>query len=308
MNHTSFRSAAIILACLVAVPLTGCVIKTGDNNEGGGGSTGEGGAGGTGGAGGSGAGTACFEPTPFSAGESFVAADGDNVRTFQFTLPSDPEGGAVTITATGDQLLGEIRVADLADGNIVPLIINNDGVAEAAFVGEPGVTYEVEISESSVTATDRTVEVDVTWKLDTLRDCYEPNDTPAQAAPIALGETITAYTFAGYLANEWPSLEAHADYYAVEVDRPGTLHIVHNQPSRPDGTPLALSLSVYRQGSNDELGGVTALDGPNELEITVDAAGTYVLFVGPFSSLVYAGAPGEGVHWTQPYTLTTTLK
>jgi hypothetical protein len=290
---------------VVGLSGAGCEVTTtggggdGAGGDGAGGDVSSGGAGGdgAGGAGGDGTGGAppppeCFTPTRFSGTESFTAVDGATTGTFTFTLPGDPEGGVVTVMASGDQALGVIRVAGL-QGDFTLLQAIPTGSRQ--FAGAPGTTYEVELSEGSVSGTEESQLVEVSWSLSSVVDCWEPNDTPSEARPIGLGQVVEAYLFAGYTANEWPSYEAHEDWYELEVpeDRTVTLGLA---------SPVATSIQVLASDDSFVYDDFLVED---PLAASVELpAGTYRVKVFPFVSPIYNDFDGTAPNWTEPYVLT----
>lgn len=293
------RAAHVLLPfVVVAATLGGC-----KNSE----SDGAGGAGGSGGGtpattgSGGGSSESCFEPTPAGGEDSFVAVDGANTRTFEITLPDDPEGGLVTVTITGFGIFTDVRVKG-EEGEL--LVINGVSadedpvVSTESFVGAPGVTYEVEVEEAAVTATDLEVTVPMSWTYEPLRDCFEPNDTPAEALPIALGEDVVSHLFAGFTSNDWPSAEDHHDYFAVVVETGGTL----TARFEPGVQPATLEIFAADAPDATLTEGFTIDETPIDLAIDVEP-GTYLLRVEPFSTLAYNSSLGDMTGWNAPYTL-----
>lgn len=324
------RTLRTLVPLMVATAALGGCKNADDDGAGGGATTSattsDGGAGGSDGAGGNGtsstttggrgdggAGTgggapaACWDPTPASGEDTFVAVDGANTHTFELTLPDDPEGGLVTVTLRGRQIFSHVAVRD-ADGEgftILDFVAEGDDVAEgsSSFAGAPGVTYEVHVEESWVTATDREATVGLSWSLAPTRDCFEPNDTPGDATPLATGQEIEAYLFAGYTTNDWPSYEDHHDHYLIEVDEAATL----TATLEPGLDAVALILAPADAPDQPITDGFTIDEAPIALSAEVDP-GSYVLRVEPFVSPIYNSFDGELTAWENPYTLRATVE
>ncbi|TKD13086.1 hypothetical protein [Polyangium fumosum] len=307
MRTTTFLCTLLTFVAL----LSGCVITTNNPGSGGnggdGGNGGQGGGGGPGGSGGNGGGSSdheatCYEPTAAEGTDSFEATAEANTHTFSFTVPNDAGGGYVEVRGHGKQLFMNILTDKGPDGDITGSSSGEGGVAASRFVATPGMTYLVRLAETSLVTGDPPQMVTYDWKFHSSVDCFEPNDTPAEARGIALDKPLRAHMLAGYVENAWPTYEAHYDYYQVQVDNPGTLRATLN-------TPIALSLDIYAADGETNVTGALILETePGSIEAEVDA-GTYYVLVHPFASLYYndfdtGGEPAK--NWVTPYELTVT--
>lgn len=309
MRTTTFLCTLLTSLAL----LSGCIITTnnpgGGGNGGDGGEAGNGGAGGQGGQGGSGGQgggdheATCYEPTAAEGTDGFEATAEANTHTFTFTVPNDAGGGYVEVRGHGKQLFMNILTDKGPDADITASSSGDDGVAASRFVVAPGVTYSVRLAETSLVTGDPPLKVTYDWKYHAAMDCFEPNDTPAEARKIALGKPLDAHMLAGYVENAWPTSEAHYDYYEVQVDRPGKLRATLD-------TPIALSLDMYGPDGETKLAGDLALETePKTIEAEITEAGTYYVLVSPFVSLYYNDFDTGGElakNWVNPYELTVT--
>jgi len=249
--------------------------------------------------------TACYVPTPASGEDGYVATVAVSEHTFEFQLPDDPEGGLVTVTISGRQIFSDVRVEGAGDDGFLSIngvATDTVGTFTRTFVGAPGVTYLVDVNDTYARE-EQDSPVELTWELSATRDCFEPNDTPASAAPFALGEDVVAYLFAGYTTNDWPGYEDHHDYYAVEIEAAGTLTVT------VDPGPDELALAVFSANAPSvSLGDSWSLD---ETAITVALEvepGTYLVRIAPFVLPIYDSFAGEPTQWNQPYTLRATVE
>ena len=291
----------LMVSAVVGLLGVACVVSEGSGGSGGVGGSGAGGLGGTGGAGGEGGG--CFVPTPMAGEGEFVAVDGASTQVFTFTMPDDAEGGIVTVTISGDQFFSEIRIAG-SEGYLEILNGGGNPSASTQFVAAPSVSYEVEVHEGSVSGTDESQEVTVSWSLASVVDCFEPNDTVAQARPLALGETVEPFLFAGHTSNDWPSYEDHHDFFSVEVTTAGqlTIELVPPTASSEAETTIATALQVLAADETvllDRYVLETVLEEVVEVE-----PGTYFIRIEPFLSPPFTESVGIGANWTKPYQLT----
>ena len=160
---------------LTALAAGGCKISDADDGAGGaGGGSGTGGDAASTGSGDGGS-TGCYEPTPASGEDGYVATAALRTHTFEITLPDDPEGGLVTVSISGRQIFSDVRVEGAGDGSFLSINGVTDEVSTftKTFVGAPGVTYLVDVDESSANE-DGDAPVELTWELSPTRHCFEP--------------------------------------------------------------------------------------------------------------------------------------
>jgi hypothetical protein len=273
-------------------------------------------------------GDTCYTPTPLAGIENFLAKDGDNKRTYTFKTPGDPESGPVTVTISGEQITGSVRVQGSEDVVTLLLPVYEPTISKS-FAAAPGVTYEIQVQEFSVTGTLGEVEqpVQVSWSLAPLKDCYEPNNTPEQAAPLPLDKTrrrgrgrgrgraaplpldktLWAFLYAGATA-DGPTYDDYTDYYAITVDKAGKLRVVYDPPGTR--APVPAKLALFRAGEETELAAVFDFEfGKFSQQVEADVTpGTYLVRISPsFSFPIDSSADKPLAHWS-PYTLKATLE
>jgi hypothetical protein len=214
----------------------------------------------------------------------------------------------VTVTITGKQILGSVRVQG-SENVIADLIPLEDGpTTSKSFAAAPGVTYEIQVEEFSVSGTLGEVEqpVSVSWSLAPLKDCYEPNNTPEQAASLPLDETLSAFFYAGATANG-PTYDDYADFYKITVDKAGKLRVVHDRPGT-EGSPIPATLALFRAGEETELAEAFEQDKLSQ-QVEADVTpGTYLVRIYPLVSLPLDTNPEEPLANWSPYTLKATLE
>jgi len=293
-----------LLSSLALVALSpACVVSVNENTGGTGGtggSSGTAGNTGTGGTGGSNA--ACYEPTVASGTDSYDATFDAKEHSFSFTVPEDAGGGYVEVKGIGEAVFLGVQVANDTTNTPPGASTGQDGVASIRFVVAPGVTYTVHLEETGVGMDDPPQKVTFEWAFTSVVDCYEPNDTFDKAKAIDLDEKVSAFMLAGYTSGDWPSYEAHEDWYKVTLDKPGKLRATLS-------TPIALDLSIYAADGATKLEGALVLETePGSVEAEVEA-GTYYIYVGLFASLIYNTFDSGGEtpkNCVTPYELITT--
>lgn len=164
--------------------------------------------------------------------------------------------------------------------------------------------YELEVASFVTLSGADQVEYQLQWTYEPVVDCYERNDTVAQARRIPLGRFTSAFSHAGVIEGDTfsvgPSL---TDVYKVVLDAPKKVRLAARKPN-----DVALSFELI-----DATGAVQAAISPVGdplVELQSDevslAAGTWFVRVTAF-----VGQPpvisGETVvvpdDWTRPYTV-----
>jgi hypothetical protein len=227
-----------------------------------------------------------------------IAHDAD-VDVYEFTVPPAPYGGYAVVSLTGvdaDASVNlEVRAA--VDNSIV--------VDEWSYT--PGESVYVWFTA----APDQTFRAFVTWAWNEpgaytftaewfpAPDCYEPNDTRAQAKWIPVGESIQAFLLGGRVAADVID-EAFDDWYRVWLE-PGAVEVTLRDVPAQIAPELALYDAQGMQIASDWGG-----DGEG-LTLTADvAAGEYAILVGRNWS---GATEGWGIdalpeHLGAPYSLT----
>ena len=165
--------------------------------------------------------------------------------------------------------------------------------------------YELVASPFVSVAAGAQLTYDVRWTYEPVVDCYEQNDTQAQARRIPLGRAITAFGHAGAIAGESVLIGASlVDYYRVVLAEPRTVRLVVRKPNDVALSFELLDATGAAQAAVDPVGA-----GNTDLvsEEVALAAGTWFVRVTPFVSqfsLVSGQTVEVPAEWTQPYTLT----
>lgn len=306
---TLLTSLALLSGCVITTNNPGSGGNGGDGGTGGnGGQGGAGGQGGQGGNGGSGGGISdheatCYEPTAAEGTDSFEATFEAPERTFSVTVPNDAGGGILEFRGHGYHLFMTLLTGKIPDADITFATGFDGDVAVRRIVAAPGMTYLVRLRESSQVESDPPLTVSFDWTFTSVVDCFEPNNTPAEAREIALDKPLSTYMLAGYVEDDWPSIESQNDYYKVQVDRPGKLRATLK-------TPVTLALDLYAEDGATHLGGGPIFETePGAIEAEITEPGTYYVLVAPFVSLRYNDFDTGGetpANWTTPYELTVT--
>ena len=241
---------------------------------------------------------------------------------YQFTVPSDPGGGIVTVsfntTAPSSPWLSVLVPGE--SGVISNGSTNPAGQQDIVVVFEAAAsqTYQIEVSEWwSAPPKDHPVAYELSWSFSGRADCYEPNDgrdiwpnPQANSKAIPLETVIEAHSLAGHIDNFVIATDDNNyDWYDFTLNAPteiwiGTLQV-------PADQKLKLRLFNEDQGleiesSNPDLGG-TIQAGPVLLD-----AGTYYLEATPFVRGTSAVRPtaGDSIpdHFNTKYQLVVTAE
>ncbi|WP_456441712.1 hypothetical protein, partial [Psychroserpens sp.] len=171
----------------------------------------------------------CVDYSPTEASNTTTGtwseANERDVYANLITIPSDLGGGYVTVTLTQN-----------APGLVPALFVDNDFDAGGAIIGgsaaqtnnvsnriasfsvHPGASYSVQVYPF-FNAIEYPVDYTIEWEFFSRVDCFERNDTQAQAKKILFNETIEAYAIAGYEDYFIASNDDKTyDWYKVELD------------------------------------------------------------------------------------------
>lgn len=232
-------------------------------------------------------------------------ADGADVDYYEVTAPSAAGGGYFQFSVT-DVGAGNVTFTALSTvnhGEIYSHGTSGAGIGSSLFsylAAAPGQSYHLALEGSQAPEFGYVLGVSYT----AIDDPYEPNDTRDGAAPIALGEPVHAYFFAGRVSSPLTGTHAFQDVYAVELE-PGEFHItlddvpltidVDLRVYNPSGGPIAQSLAAD-YGESLEVTGTTTDSGTHYIQLTPSHAGATAAAV---------SVPGEVPdHFTRRYTLT----
>ncbi|MEN8163222.1 MAG: hypothetical protein ABFS37_03755 [Acidobacteriota bacterium] len=241
---------------------------------------------------------------------------------YQFTVPSDPGGGYVTVTfstiAPASPWL--TLLVSGPPGSISSGGTNPAGEQDITVVFEvaPSQTYQVEVTEFlNAPVDDHPVPYQLSWSYTGRADCYEPNDgrdiwpdPQSSAKEIPLETVIEAYALAGHIDNYViVTDDNNYDWYDFTLNAPteisvGTLQVPSDQKMRLRVFNEAGSMVMATD--NPDLGG-TVQAGP-----TLLAEGTYYLEAAPFDRGSSAVRPTAGQaipdHFNTPYQLVVTAE
>lgn len=240
---------------------------------------------------------------------SFSAANEDG-ETSTMGL-STPAGGYVTATFTPGFARGGVFAFGSGTADVFNTVEQDyEEPVDIAFLAAPGTTYRLEARQQGNANPDEyPFGWGLTWSAVPIPDCWEPNNTMADASAIALGHPISGYINAGQTSGDPVPPEDWLDMYQFEVEEVGMLTVDMMQVPG-DGLVRA---RVFDDAGNS----VGSIEHPNEeteafsdvVELT--AAGTYFLEVNPFllpTQRVADDTKGDiPSSWTTPYIFELTL-
>lgn len=234
----------------------------------------------------------------------------DQKTVVQVPSISDPGGGLLRVTLSSQVAHSVVarRVGapemEVHEG-VGPLMPAPGMTSTESFLlrVQGGETYELEVSLFATPAQAPAMST-VSWSYEPNVDCYEPNDTRAQARRIPVGRPISAFAHGGPIAGDGlfvgPSL---ADWYRVHIPTAREVRLVVRKPS---DTALAFELLNQRLEVRESVnalagGGVdvsspwTALE-PGEYLVRMTTSASQ-----PSSKRTTQALPAD---WNRPYTLT----
>ncbi len=266
----------------------------------------------------------CVPFTPSTAEGSFdntwsVPGEQDS---YQFTVPSDPGGGYVTINFNTEapaspwlSVLVSAHPGSISNGGTDPA---GQQTIVVVFEVAPGQTYDIEVSEwISAPIGDHPVSYQLSWTYTGKADCYEPNDgrniwpdPQASSKAIPLEQVIEAYGIAGHITNSIaPTHDNNYDWYDFTLAEPVEISLATLVVAADQRLRLRLFNEAHSEvmaTPNPVLGG-TVQTGPELLP-----AGTYYLEAAPFERGLSAARPsaGEAIpdHFNTPYKLVVTAE
>ena len=141
-------------------------------------------------------------------------------NTHEITAPNEPGGGYYEVAIEGAPVGPKLEV--LVKG-VTPAVIGSadspDGATSTklAFEVAGGQTIEVRaLSVRNAPADQYPVPYTITWKYQGRADCYEPNDTRAQAKLIPLNTDLEAWALYNRASN-YHVADGHFDWYRIEL-------------------------------------------------------------------------------------------
>lgn len=251
-------------------------------------------------------------PQPSSGQQTGAWAPGA-LRTRVPVAISDPSGGLVEVTLTVTDVPGEVNVflqgrpIEEVHYGVLALVDQQPRrkTRQFTFRAQGQKTYELDVAAFVTPAVGESGAWSVSWRYTPLADCYEPNDTQAQARRIPLDVPITAFAHPGIIEGDGLLVgRGLLDFYRFELTAQTTVRLAVDQPTDEflvfelwDGTtstPLA-STDLFA------VPGVVSKSAEVEL-----AAGTWYVRVSPFvhqHSTAFDDVPAPA-YWARPYTLT----
>jgi hypothetical protein len=135
-------------------------------------------------------------------------------------------------------------------------------------------------------------------------DRYEPNDTRAEAQPIALGAPVRAFMFAGFRSSIAPRREAWEDWFKVTLAAGSVQIALTDVPRTIDGT-------LMMTDGNGAAVGILSVSSRPGMSVTFShtglAAGDYDIVVEPLAIIEPHGAGSTPAPYViGPYTLSVT--
>lgn len=248
----------------------------------------------------------CVPYTPSTAGQTILGAwDAPGEKDiYQFTAPSDPGGGYVTVSIHSAApsspwltILVPGPPGSISSGSTNPAGQQNiDVVFEVA----PDQIYQIEATEFlNAPIEDHPVSYELSWDFTGRADCYEPNngrdiwpDPQSSSKEIPIDTVIEAYSLAGYVNNSITSVDDNNyDWYDFTLSEATEIWI--GTVKSPADQKIKLRLFNDAQSNlletpNPDLGGTTQA-GPRLLP-----AGTYYLETAPFDRGASVARPLHG--------------
>jgi hypothetical protein len=207
---------------------------------------------------------ACYTPTPAGAIETkqWQTASSDDIGELTITAPADVGGGYIEVTLTGahPDVRPWLEITTGAGGGAITAGSSagfDVPVRRFAFAAAPGQTYKVRAWQFfSAPPEAYPVSYTIEWKFTSLVDCYEPNDSAAEAKPIAMGDTIEAYATAGHV-NNGADYDRFVDWYSFEV---ATETLAKVELLQAPGTSSRMAIRIFDAAGAKQLaagGGTT---------------------------------------------------
>lgn len=227
---------------------------------------------------------------------------------FKITTPDAPPGGGYVIVSfrnVSSDFTVDVEVTPSTDSYALDTFQSADFPGDdfdTWFAATPGAQFFIDVSDlfGGFVAP---LEYTMSAAFVAVDDAFEPNDTQANAKPIALGSSVQAFAFAGYGAT--PSVVQTGWYDWFKVTLPAGTPSLTLSGASPD-----FSLDVSLDDPNSDLGyaatGATLSSGSVTISPSTPlAAGDYFVIVEPTSSNIDAyGSGGAAASYaTTPYTL-----
>lgn len=256
-----------------------------------------------------------YDPEPDSTSDGGQWSAQEEARESSYTIPASQRGGGIvsaTLTAGHPDI--QPRLIACADNACSGGSIAGDTgsvetpTAQIKFEAEVGIDYTFHIEQFGNAPADEypqsySLNVDFSPRV----DCWEPNNTVAQAKGIRLDEAVQAYMLAGFETNSITSSE-YVDWYAIDLRHAGTVQAAFNPPA---GNHLMRVRLEDVQGNPVTMANQQSTAGtPFTVESnSVVNPGLYYLRVGVLlgdDRKVEGGDDPSPLHWSQQYSMTVT--
>lgn len=250
-----------------------------------------------------------YTPDAVEGSQDGVWADIEDVVVLPIDI-GDPGGGLVEVTLTiADTPTSiDVRRRDAPDEEIHPgVLAGTEPERTEAFVFRAQGDHQYDlIVKPFVSPTDESDDsYRVEWRYTPLVDCYEHNQSVADARRIPLDTPITAYAHPGIIAGDGVLVgPGMVDFYAIELAEPTRVRLA---VTKPDDEALVVEFwdptIEYTIAGVDPLGAGGVELHSDELDL---AAGVHIVRVGHFdgqSSTLNLRDPIPA-GWNNPYTLT----
>ena len=252
-------------------------------------------------------------PTPLAAGSAVLGcvAGATEQDWYDFVAPPDPAGGYLQLRL--DQVgTGTVNV-QLYTASDNALVLDtyaaNDGASLSVYLAAaPGQRYLAKVFSAFSVSRPFSYRLTPTWTA--VVDAQEPNDTRADARPLALGATAQGTLFAPFVKGATPEDASYNDWFKVNLAAGAATVRLSNVPTTLTGFVGVYDASATEvksaYGSNEGAGVTLTLDAAD-----VPTAGEYFVVVRKVFVLPAAGHPaGSGAvvpdHFTRAYALQMT--
>lgn len=256
-----------------------------------------------------------YESTPVEESITGAFIEPNDRQFGSMVVPEDPGGGYVefTMTTTDSELAPGVIVQTVETGDAVPAILSGTAqgqddplVREGGFAVAPGRQYELTFTQGINADPDNyPVEFTFAWSYTGTDDCYEGNDSPADAKQVPVGTTVKAYAMAGYTDNVILSAQ-YDDWYKVVINRSASVEAEMTVPPAGYGALHRMRIRFWNEDGSTQLANNGGNGGGETFTTAVNLEpGTYLMSV--------EVASGEGAtwsyddpvpgHWSTPYSV-----
>jgi len=252
--------------------------------------------------------------TPFGHGTSLricaLSGPTDTLR-FALTTPDQPAAGGYIIVSVRNvkhTIRADAEITPAGDSRKLDIPSQGNGLGDDLdtwFAAQARSQFFIDVANVFASPSIQPGDVTLSATFVPVPDSFEPNDTRAEAKPIALGTPIQAYAFNGY--GQLGGVQPNAWYDRFKITlAAGTPTITLN--GAPTDFPLSVSLDDPKMLSFTATGSTLATGAVTVTPARPIAAGDYFIVVNPSDNDVDAFGPGSSPpdYATMPYSLTVT--